>query len=60
MVRWHVIGLLSLNTNGWYHQRSRVNDGDSRLGTPRGLVYAPDGTLFVVDEHVLFQFAVTH
>jgi sugar lactone lactonase YvrE len=52
--------LFSLNTNGWYRQRSRINDGNSPLGHPRGLVYAPDGTLFVVDDKTLFQFNVQH
>jgi hypothetical protein len=53
-------GLLSINTVGGYLQRTRVVAGDAHFGHPRGLTYAPDGTLFVVDDHTLLQYTVQH
>jgi sugar lactone lactonase YvrE len=53
-------GLLSINTVGGYLQRTRVIAGDAHFGHPRGLTYAPDGTLFVVDDHTLIQYTVQH
>ncbi len=52
--------LLSINTVGGYVQRSRLVDATAHFGHPRGLTYAPDGTLFVVDDRTLFQFGVQH
>jgi DNA-binding beta-propeller fold protein YncE len=50
---------------GWgngYVQRSRLFGGPSgsKLDNPRGLTYGPDGTLYVVDNRRLLQFAVQH
>jgi sugar lactone lactonase YvrE len=53
-------GVLSINTVGWYLQRTRIVAGNVRFEHPRGLTYAPDGTLFVVDDHTLYQFSVQH
>jgi len=53
-------GLLSINTDRWYLQRTRMVAGKIPLQHPRGLTYAPDGTLFIVDDHTLFQFGVQH
>ena len=53
-------GILSINTDRWYLQRTRMVAGKIPLEGPRGLTYAPDGTLFVVDDHILFQFSVQH
>jgi hypothetical protein len=45
-----------------YVQRTRIvgGPGGSKLGNPRGLSYAPDGTLYVVDNRTVIQFAVQH
>jgi glucose/arabinose dehydrogenase len=53
-------GLLSINTAAGYVQRTRVVMGSPHFGHPRGLTYAPDGTLFVVDDHTLLQYSVQH
>jgi sugar lactone lactonase YvrE len=53
-------GLLSINTAAGYRQRTRVVDRSTEFEHPRGLAYGPDNTLFVVDEHKLFQFSIQH
>jgi len=52
--------LLSINIVGGYLQRSRIVEGNAHFEHPRGLTYAPDGTLFVVDDRTLYQFSVQH
>ena len=53
-------GLLSINTAAGTLQRTRVVSGNTHFDHPRGLTYGPDGTLFVVDDHTLLQFAIQH
>jgi sugar lactone lactonase YvrE len=52
--------LVSFNTATGARQRMRIVEGTNPFAHPRGLVYAPDHTLFVVDDRTLFQFTVQH
>jgi hypothetical protein len=47
---------------GSYVQRTRIVGGPPglHLNNPRGLTYAPDGTLYVVDNQTLIQYTVQH
>jgi hypothetical protein len=53
-------GLVSFNISGGYKQGIRLVDSNTQFGHPRGLTYAPDNTLYVVDDHTLYQFSVQH
>jgi sugar lactone lactonase YvrE len=48
--------LLSIHRQGWYLRRSRLADDSSPLGSPRGLTYGPDGTLYVADGGALIAY----
>lgn len=53
-------GMVSVNKTSGALQLVRVDGGESRLVAPRGLTYAPDGTLYVVDGNALIQYRVQH
>lgn len=53
-------GLVSINMAGDYVQFTHFGDADPRPDSPRGVAYAPDNTLYVLDGQTLFAYQVTH
>jgi hypothetical protein len=53
-------GIYSLNKKTGTLQPSRVDGGAPRLSSPKGMTYAPDGTLYVLDGSTLVQYRVEH
>jgi DNA-binding beta-propeller fold protein YncE len=53
-------GLVSINTADDYVQFVHYGDADPRPDSPRGVAYAPDNTLYVLDGQTLFAYKVTH
>jgi DNA-binding beta-propeller fold protein YncE len=53
-------GIRSINIKTGDLQLARLKEGAPPLAGPRGIAYAPDGTLYVLDGSVLIQFRVQH
>ena len=52
-------GVMSINTKTGEVQRSRASD-NNYPGTPAGITYGPDGTLYILDFGVLVACKVQH
>jgi DNA-binding beta-propeller fold protein YncE len=52
--------LLSINLRSGSSQLVRLDGAQPRLGTPTGLTYSPDGTLYVIDGSLVVAYKVQH
>ena len=53
-------GMVSINKKTGKVQKSQVVEGSTRLQSPTGLTYGPDGTLYVLDGNTLIAYSVQH
>jgi DNA-binding beta-propeller fold protein YncE len=52
--------LLSINLKDDSSQLARLDGAQPRLGSPTGLTYGPDGTLYVIDGSLVVAYKVQH